>query len=482
MLSRGYRVFWTLYGLVYDAIWDSPLTKAVADDACAGIAPGALVVDLGCGTGLSSRALVDRGVTVLGVDGVKGRLRRATRKHRVSSSRLAEVSATELSPKIADVVLAINVLHVHPEPAAVIAEMVRLAAPRALVVVAFPAVGADARTVRRADRAAGRSWVGSAAAAALRHLVAAPAGAAGVQVHTEAMVGLVLDQACHAFRATLLHDRVLFGCQRVVTIQVATEPAPPMPPEYCPTDPVRSDSLSPTVDGTAGGVNHEAPTPQGRAPLLVAAIDDHPVMIRGLQAFLNDSDDEIAVESISSTVDEYLTTDYSRVAVVLLDVHLGDGSPVELNVERLRESGAEVLLYTSEHRPAVVQRAFASGALGLVLKEDPEDRLLEGIRAVADHGIYESSRLAHQILSDPRGAVRFTPAELQVLRHLSTGLPWATIARRMDRSVSTVYEHRDRAIKKWQKATQTQLAGPKDLLYQATITGHVDQEDLDEQR
>ncbi len=120
-----------------------------------------------------------------------------------------------------------------------------------------------------------------------------------------------------------------------------------------------------------------------------------------------------------------------------------------------------------------MQRAFNAGALGLVLKEDPEERLIDGIRAVANHRMYDSSRLAHQILHDPRGAVHFTPTELTVLRHLSAGLPWATIARRMGRSINTVYEHRDRAIRKWQDATLRPVAGPKDLLAQATSMGHV---------
>ena len=59
--------------------------------------------------------------------------------------------------------------------------------------------------------------------------------------------------------------------------------------------------------------------------------------------------------------------------VVLLDLHLGDGSDVAENVERLRARGAGVLIVTSDHRPAVVGRALDAGALGLVLKEDPED-------------------------------------------------------------------------------------------------------------
>lgn len=227
-------------------------------------------------------------------------------------------------------------------------------------------------------------------------------------------------------------------------------------------------------------MDREASAAETRESLVVAAIDDHPVMIRGLQSFLIESGNEIVVESISATVNDYLASDHSRVTVVLLDVHLGDGSAVEANVERVRASGAEVLLYTSEHRPAVVQRAFSSGALGLVLKEDPEERLLDGIRAVASHRLYESSRLAHQILNDPRGAVRFTPRELEILRHLSTGLPWAAIARRLGRSTSTIYEHRDRAIAKWQQATQAPVAGPRDLIYQAIVAGHLDQDSLGE--
>jgi DNA-binding NarL/FixJ family response regulator len=215
--------------------------------------------------------------------------------------------------------------------------------------------------------------------------------------------------------------------------------------------------------------------PSGQETTKVAAIDDHPIIMRGLQAFLSGSGEGIDLVSISPTVDMYLAEDPSEIDVVLLDVHLGDGTLADDNVSRLRRSGAEVLLFTSEHRPAVVQRAFDAGALGLVLKEDPEERLIDGVRAVANHRMYVSSRLAHQILHDPRGAVQFTPTELTVLRHLSTGLPWATIARRMGRSIHTVYEHRDRAIRKWQDATLHPVAGPKDLLYQATSMGHVDQ-------
>ncbi|WP_291382293.1 hypothetical protein [Demequina sp.] len=68
--------------------------------------------------------------------------------------------------------------------------------------------------------------------------------------------------------------------------------------------------------------------PSRRETTKVAAIDDHPIIIRGLQAFLSGSGDGIVLESISPTVDVDLAGDLADIEVVLLDVHLGDGSSV----------------------------------------------------------------------------------------------------------------------------------------------------------
>lgn len=231
MLRHTHRAFWSLYCVIYDAAWDSPLTREVVAAAVLGISPGTSVIDIGCGTGLSSRALVERGVTVTGVDGVKAMVSRAMRTHRVSGARVADAASTGLPSGSAGAVLSINVLHVHPQPRAVLAEMVRLVSPQGALVIVFPTDGADASRVFAADRATGRGWVGSGLAVVLRRLIAFPAWLTRLPRNSEAILAEATAEAtaeaCRINGLSQRSDQVMFGCQRVIRIAFAAAPPGP---------------------------------------------------------------------------------------------------------------------------------------------------------------------------------------------------------------------------------------------------------------
>jgi DNA-binding NarL/FixJ family response regulator len=207
--------------------------------------------------------------------------------------------------------------------------------------------------------------------------------------------------------------------------------------------------------------------------ITVSAVDDHPLILRGLQAYLTEDAPCIRLTHVAPTVDDLLAEPRPGVTVVLLDLHLGDGSTAEDNVRRIRETGAHVVLYTSEHRPAVVRRALDAGAMGLILKEDPETRLVDAIRQAHIGQFYVSSRLAHQVVTDPNGLVRLSEREQAILALLARGLPWAAVARRLDISVETARTHCYRALEKYTKAGGEPVDGPKDLVFRAIADGHV---------
>ncbi|WP_217165821.1 response regulator transcription factor [Streptomyces sp. AC512_CC834] len=111
-------------------------------------------------------------------------------------------------------------------------------------------------------------------------------------------------------------------------------------------------------------------------------MDDHPILLDGIAAHFARHASGIRLvataENVGALFDEL--TGENTVSVVLLDLRLRDGSDVASNVRRLLAAGARVLVFTGEQRPALVRRALDEGALGLVLKEDPQDRLVEAIR------------------------------------------------------------------------------------------------------
>lgn len=216
--------------------------------------------------------------------------------------------------------------------------------------------------------------------------------------------------------------------------------------------------------------------PSSSSETLVVGIDDHPLLLRGLSAYLAACEPDVRLVAVAATVTEALDTWQPGIDVALLDIHLADGSTLEDNVARLLATGARVVILTSEHRPVVVQRALDAGAIGLVLKEDPEDRVAEAIRDAGAGRFFVSSQVAHGIVSDPRGHVRLSDREREVLGLLAKGLPWTTIGRTLRTAPDTARTYCYRAIEKYAQVGAALRGGPKEVAYRAFVDGHLDPE------
>jgi ubiquinone/menaquinone biosynthesis C-methylase UbiE len=96
--------------------------------AAAQIAPGALVVDVGTGTGFLAEAALDAGARVIGVDTSDGMLEqvRSRLAGRAFEARAGEVDAIPVEAGSADAILANMVLHHAPDPPHAIREMTRI--------------------------------------------------------------------------------------------------------------------------------------------------------------------------------------------------------------------------------------------------------------------------------------------------------------------------------------------------------------------
>ena len=107
------------------------------------------------------------------------------------------------------------------------------------------------------------------------------------------------------------------------------------------------------------------------------------------------------------------------------------------NVQTIRAAGPEVLILTAEERPVPVRRAVAAGAVGLVLKSDPEWQLIEALRTARTGELAVSSRLAHALLTDPDLVGHLAPRELQVFQLLAQGVGRPDIGKLLDPPAAT---------------------------------------------
>jgi DNA-binding NarL/FixJ family response regulator len=207
--------------------------------------------------------------------------------------------------------------------------------------------------------------------------------------------------------------------------------------------------------------------------ITVAAIDDHPLILYGLRAYLIAEASDLTLTAVFPTVSALLADPIEMADVVLLDLLLPAEPDVAKNVRGIHAAGAQVVIYTSESRPGVIRNALDAGALGLVLKGDPESRVVEAIRTAAGGEFYVSSRLAHAIVTDPRAVVRLTSREREVLTHVAQGLPHKLIAKKLGISEQTLPSYLRRAGKRYADANHP-VAGTSELVAAALEDGHIE--------
>jgi DNA-binding NarL/FixJ family response regulator len=185
-----------------------------------------------------------------------------------------------------------------------------------------------------------------------------------------------------------------------------------------------------------------ATEPLAGPSLRLAAVDDHPYVLKGILWTLRELAPWITVIATAATVTELLDLGGGAADVVLLDLDLGvpqsdEESDPTHNVQTILAAGPQVLILTAEVRPMPVRRAIAAGAVGLVLKSDPESQLIAAIRTARSGVLAVSSRLAHTLLTDPHLVGHLAPREQQVFELLAQGVARQDIGRLLDPPAKT---------------------------------------------
>lgn len=214
------------------------------------------------------------------------------------------------------------------------------------------------------------------------------------------------------------------------------------------------------------------------APLLIAAVDDHPFVLKGILWTVREHAPWIEVIATAADVAGLLAAGGGAADVVLLDLDLGvpaDEADPTANVHAIRRAGPQVLILTAEERPVPVRRAIAAGAVGLVLKSDPEHLLIDALRVARTGELAVSGRLAHALLTDETLIGHLAPREIQVFELLAQGVGRADIGRLMDppAATSTVDTYLKRVARTY-RALGRSTYNAYETLQHVIRDGHVD--------
>lgn len=141
-----------------------------------------MCLDVGCGTGLSARAVRSAGWRVVGVERSGDMLARSCRAGRIDealsadAADVATATSTWSMPPAGAAVL-VNVLQFCADPARVLDAVLRAVRPGDPVLVVAPSARATIGALATYELRHGRSWVGTVAAALARWVVGGVAGA-----------------------------------------------------------------------------------------------------------------------------------------------------------------------------------------------------------------------------------------------------------------------------------------------------------------
>jgi len=184
------------------------------------------------------------------------------------------------------------------------------------------------------------------------------------------------------------------------------------------------------------------------AAIRVLVIDDHAVFCQALSAVLA-LEPDIQVVGTGGSVRE--AVDGARTLqpdVVLLDVHLPDGSGVNaIRPIKADRPQTQIVVLTSDEEEDVLGSAVQAGVTGYLSKHEATAQVLQAVRAAARGEALIPPHLLGRLLrgmrrpAPPAKSTPLTPKELQVLQELAQGQDNDRIATTLVMSPNTVRTH-----------------------------------------
>ena len=201
----------------------------------------------------------------------------------------------------------------------------------------------------------------------------------------------------------------------------------------------------------------------------VLLVDDHPLVLDGINACLSSEPDIEVVGQANNGLEALELAEALTPDVVLMDVSMPVMNGLEATKElKMRFPDFRVLILSMHENREYILQLIQSGAAGYVLKDVSSEELVKAISVVHQGGTYFSSRASETLVNQFESGRRHSAAEDSrpsltkreetVLKLLAEGGSNKDIARGLDISVRTVETHRQNIKQKLNIQTAAGLA------------------------
>jgi DNA-binding NarL/FixJ family response regulator len=198
-------------------------------------------------------------------------------------------------------------------------------------------------------------------------------------------------------------------------------------------------------------------------------VDDHPVILSGLQQLFKKQPDFDVVGAVEDVTQLETTLKEARPTLVLMDIELPQGDGIAATtLVRKHSPQSKVVIFTGYNNPDLIFRALKAGAVGYLLKNSRAKDILDTLRKVAAGELVLNPELAGKFLrefqrdqeaEELRQVVKtLTPREEEVLRLVATGANNREISQKLFISELTVKMHLASIFRKLQVNDRTKAA------------------------
>jgi len=198
----------------------------------------------------------------------------------------------------------------------------------------------------------------------------------------------------------------------------------------------------------------------------IVLVDDHPILRQGLAKMLNDQPDMAVVGEAENGPAAMKVVGSLKPDMVSLDLSLGDMSGTDL-CKQLHEAYGVPILVVSMHDEAMyAERCLRAGAMGYVMKQEPQDQVLGAFRQVAKGQVYLSPKMSARMLQSMSGARtdagaqpldRLSDREFEIFRLIGQGNGVRAIAEKLFLSPKTVEAHKEHIKQKLNLKSSSEL-------------------------
>lgn len=215
-----------------------------------------------------------------------------------------------------------------------------------------------------------------------------------------------------------------------------------------------------------GRTTQRAPVSSQNGPVAarVFIVDDHEVVRRGVRDLLESEEGFVIAGEAATAAETLAAIPVCSPEVVVLDVRLPDGDGVDVCREiRSRYPEIRCLVLTAFDEEDAFVRAVMAGADGYVLKVELGERLVDGVRRVAQGESILGPTVASRLLERLRGGASDQVAPLSeqerlVLDLIGQGLTNRQIGERLFLAEKTVKNYVSRLLMKLGLARRTEAA------------------------